>query len=229
MQKIIVTGASKGIGYATTVSLIKKGYKVLAIARSEKLLTKLAQNYKGFITPIHVDISTPSGQEEILKISKEQNGIDGLINNAAVLINKPFKELKLNEWKLHFDINLFSVVSLINSLLPYFNHNAHIVNIGSMAGYQGTVKFKGLSAYGVSKAALANLTESLAIELSEDNIRVNCLALGAVSSEMQKNAFPNLRPTISANMMGEYIGDFTTKHGKLFNGKVIPVAVNNPI
>ena len=63
-----------------------------------------------------------------------------------------------------------------------------------MGGYQGSVKFEGLSAYSGTKAALANLTESLALELSNDQIRVNCLALGTVSTEMQQIAFPNIKP-----------------------------------
>ena len=229
MHKYIVTGASKGIGYATTISLLERGDKVIAVARSEKILSKLVKNYREAIIPIAVDVSTPAGLEEIISISKDQNGIDGLINNAAILINKPFKELTADEWRRHFNVNFFAVVNLIKSLLPYFNKNAHILNIGSMGGYQGSFKFKGLCAYSGSKAALANLTESLALELSDDQIRVNCLALGTVSSEMQQIAFPNIKPNITAKMMGEYVANFITSHGKLFNGKIIPVALNNPI
>ena len=229
MQKYIVTGASKGIGYATTISLLERGDKVIAVARSEKILSKLVNNYSEAVIPIAVDISTEAGLKKIISVSKDQNGIDGLINNAAILINKSFKELTVEEWRHHFEVNLFSVVNLIQSLLPYFNKNAHILNIGSMGGYQGSIKFKGLCAYSGSKAALANLTESLALELSNDQIRVNCLALGTVSTEMQQNAFPNIKPSVSAKMIGEYIANFITSDGKLFNGKIIPVALNNPI
>ena len=168
MQKYIVTGASKGIGYATTISLLERGDKVIAVARSEKILSKLVNNYSEAVIPIAVDISTEAGLKKIISVSKDQNGIDGLINNAAILINKSFKELTVEEWRHHFEVNLFSVVNLIQSLLPYFNKNAHILNIGSMGGYQGSIKFKGLCAYSGSKAALANLTESLALELSDD-------------------------------------------------------------
>jgi short-subunit dehydrogenase len=229
MQKYIVTGASKGIGYATTISLLERGDKVIAVARSEKILSKLTKKHRESVIPVAVDISTAAGLKKIISVSKDQNGIDGLINNAAILINKPFKELTIEEWKHHFEINLFAVVNLIQSLLPYFNKNAHILNVGSMGGYQGSVKFEGLSAYSGTKAALANLTESLALELSNDQIRVNCLALGTVSTEMQQIAFPNIKPSVSAKMMGEYIANFITSNGKLFNGKVIPVALNIPI
>lgn len=229
MQKYIVTGASKGIGYATTISLLERGDTVIAVARSEKILSKLTKQHRESVIPVAVDISTAAGLKKIISVSKDQNGIDGLINNAAILINKPFKELTIEEWKHHFEINLFAVVNLIQSLLPYFNKNAHILNVGSMGGYQGSVKFEGLSAYSGTKAALANLTESLALELSNDQIRVNCLALGTVSTEMQQIAFPNIKPSVSAKMMGEYIANFITSNGKLFNGKVIPVALNIPI
>ncbi len=229
MQKIIVTGASKGIGYATSLSLAEKGNTVFAVARSEELLQQLVDESGGRrIIPITTDISTETGRALLLNAVHGVNGIDGLINNAALLINKPFVDLTLDEWKQQFETNFFSIVCLIKSLLPSFNREAHIVNIGSMAGFQGAQKYAQLSAYGAGKAALANLTEYLAIELFENEIRVNCLALGAVSTDMLNAAFPNYKSEISAEMMGNFIATFTTKNGKLFNGKVIPVAVNNP-
>jgi NAD(P)-dependent dehydrogenase (short-subunit alcohol dehydrogenase family) len=229
MKKIIVTGASKGIGYATSLSLASMGHKVLAIARSEDLLHKLVnESTSENIIALPVDISSNSGRDELIELINEQKSFDALINNAAILINKSFKELTLDEWRHQFEVNFFSIVDLIKSCLPYFKDGAHIVNIGSMAGFQGAQKFKGLSAYGAGKAALASLTEALAVELIDQNIHVNCLALGAVSTDMQQNAFPNLDPIITSEMMGEYIANFTTNEGKLFNGKVIPVALNNP-
>lgn len=229
MKKIIVTGASKGIGYATSLSLAAKGHTVFAVARNEELLQQLEKEGSGKnIIPITADISNEAGIDFLIQKIHSVNGIDGLINNAALLINKPFKELSLEDWKQHFELNVFSIVILIKSLLPSINTRAHIVNIGSMAGYQGAQKYASLSAYGASKAALANLTEYLAIELKDYNISVNCLSLGAVSTDMQKTAFPDFKSEISAEMMGNFIASFTIDNGILFNGKVIPVAVNNP-
>jgi NAD(P)-dependent dehydrogenase (short-subunit alcohol dehydrogenase family) len=97
-----------------------------------------------------------------------------------------------------------------------------------MGGVQGSAKFPGLSAYSSSKAALANLSELLAEELKEKNIRVNCLALGAAQTEMLEEAFPGYRAPLSAEQMAAYIAWFTVNGYLYFNGKVLPVALSTP-
>ena len=104
----------------------------------------------------------------------------------------------------------------------------HIVNIGSMGGYQGSSKYNGLSWYSSSKAAIANLSESLAEEFKELNIDVNCLALGAVNSEMLSVAFPGYKAPVNPDEVGKFIADFALTGNKLFNGRIIPVALSNP-
>jgi NAD(P)-dependent dehydrogenase (short-subunit alcohol dehydrogenase family) len=105
---------------------------------------------------------------------------------------------------------------------------SHIVNIGSMGGFQGSAKFAGLSAYSASKAALHNFTECLAEELKERKISVNCLALGSAQTEMLEKAFPGYESPVMAFEMGKYIADFALTGHKFFNGKVLPVAVTTP-
>jgi NAD(P)-dependent dehydrogenase (short-subunit alcohol dehydrogenase family) len=105
---------------------------------------------------------------------------------------------------------------------------AHIVNIGSMGGFQGSVKFPGLSAYSASKAALHTLTECLALELTDRQIKVNCLALGSAQTEMLEQAFPGYESPVMAFEMGKYIADFALTGHRFFNGKVLPVAITTP-
>ncbi len=105
---------------------------------------------------------------------------------------------------------------------------SHIVNISSMGGFQGSSKYKGLSYYSASKAAIACLTECLAREFKEMGISVNCLALGSVQTEMLNEAFPGYKAPVSAEEMGEFIAEFALKGNKFFNGKILPVAVTNP-
>ncbi len=228
MKNIIITGASKGIGYATALSLASKGHNVLAIARNEDLLDRLVSESGDKISTIAADISAIEGRAIISSEVQKMGSVDILINNAGILIKKSFLELTADDWKTQFDVNLFGIVELIKLTLPLLNSGSQILNIGSMGGFQGSKKFKGLSAYGATKAALANLTETLAVELSDRGIHVNCLSLGAVSTDMQKNAFPGLKPEISSTRMGEFIANFAVNDGFLFNGKVIPVALNNP-
>ncbi|RYE16649.1 MAG: SDR family oxidoreductase, partial [Sphingobacteriaceae bacterium] len=106
--------------------------------------------------------------------------------------------------------------------------NAHILNIGSMGGFQGSAKFLGLSAYSASKAALHTLTECLAQELAPQQIKVNCLALGSAQTEMLERAFPGYQSPVLAFEMGKYIADFALTGHRFFNGKVLPVALSTP-
>jgi NAD(P)-dependent dehydrogenase (short-subunit alcohol dehydrogenase family) len=107
-------------------------------------------------------------------------------------------------------------------------NKAHIVNISSMGGFQGTSKFPGLSAYSSSKAALSGLTECLAEELKDKNIAVNCLAIGAVQTEMLAKAFPGYKAPLSAKQMAEFICNFSLTGHLYFNGKIIPVSSTTP-
>jgi len=228
MKTIILTGASQGIGFSTAMKLADSGHQVIAVARNETKLKNLASSKSaGIIIPVPADVSTPEGRKTVIQASQNFS-IDVLINNAGILVKKPFSELTLEDWKHQFEVNLFSIVELIKMVKPILNSPSHIVNIGSMGGFQGSKKFEGLSAYGASKAALANLTESLAIEYSRDRISVNCLALGAVSTEMLHHAFPAFTSSITPKEMGTFIANFALNNEAILKWKVIPVSANNP-
>jgi len=89
-------------------------------------------------------------------------------------------------------------------------------------------KFNGLSLYSASKGALAVLTESLAEELTEKELSVNCLALGAIQTEMLEKAFPGMKATQTPQQIAQFIADFSVTGQKYFNGKVIPVSISVP-
>lgn len=229
MKTILITGASKGIGYHTSLELANAGHHVVALARSEdKLLDLKNKSTSGAITPVGIDITKPD-QYSILETALSTIGnIDGLINNAGLLINTPFLESSLEEWRAQFEVNVFSAVQLIQFLKPKLSKGSHIVNIGSMGGFQGSDKFPGLSGYSASKGALAILSECLNVELAEFGISVNCLALGAVQTEMLAQAFPGYNAPTNAPSMGRFIADFVLSGHTFFSGKILPVALNNP-
>lgn len=228
----LITGASKGIGYDTAITLAKNpNHKILVISRNNEGLQRLIQeaekqtNNKNIHSKVF-DIVT--GDFNDLQSWVQSFGpLNGIVNNAGILINKPFEKLSKNDWAQTFATNLFGAVNLIQHLLPTLE-NAHIINIGSMGGYQGSSKFPGLSAYSASKAALANLTECLAEEFKGKGIAVNCLALGAVQTAMLEGAFPGYQAPVSSSQMGEWVAWFLEKGQVLFNGKVIPVSVSTP-
>ena len=97
-----------------------------------------------------------------------------------------------------------------------------------MGGVQGSVKYSGMAYYSASKAALATLTECLAEEYKERGIFFNCLAFGAVQTEMLTEAFPGYKAPITATEAAHFVVDFALTGHRYFNGKILPVSVTTP-
>lgn len=228
-KHILITGASRGIGYETTKYLTNQSCSITAIARSEDKLNQLRAYAPEQIFSLPLDITDDNAADRLKEHLKDhQLSIDGFIHNAGLLINKPFLEQTDEDWQRQISVNLMAPIRLTRSLIELFSEDSHIVNIGSMGGFQGSEKFPGLSAYSTVKGALAILTECLALELSNQNIKINCLCLGAVQTEMLETAFPGIEAPINPSEMGRYVGDFTMNAGTFMNGRIIPVALNNP-
>lgn len=223
---IVVSGASQGIGYEVVIQLAQKGHQVLAIARNqEKLLALSKKNPQ--IETLAIDLLDSNLSSRLKEIFKGRS-IDAIINNAGQLINKPFMNTTMNDFQNQFNSNVLTTVNLVQSCQAFLAKGAHIVNISSMGGYQGSSKFAGLSAYSTSKGALSILTECMAEELKEEQVKVNALALGAVQTEMLEAAFPGYAAPVSPSEMASYICEFTINGRQYFNGRVLPVALGNP-
>lgn len=226
MKNIIVTGTSRGIGYELVKQLAKKGHNILAISRNSSPVSDLKLKN---VTSLSVDLSDLSDLEKLTDyISSNWKKVDILINNAGTLVNKPFKDLSLEDFQTSYMVNVFGVALTIKSLLPYLNEGAHVVNISSIGGVQGSIKFPGLAAYSSSKGALITLTELLAEEFKETKISFNVLALGAVQTEMLEEAFPGYQAPITASEMATYIQNFALTGSKFHNGKIIEVSSTTP-
>lgn len=235
MKTILITGASKGIGFETVLELSKDpANRVIAVSRNYDQLSQLKEScarlHSTSIDIVPFDLTREEDLAKLEEALAEVQKIDVLINNAGLLINKPFEALTLADWRAMFEVNVFGVVGLIKFLLPRLRQSpaAHIVNIGSMGGFQGSSKFPGLSGYSAAKAALANLTECLAAELGGDNIKCNCLCLGAVNTEMLATAFPGYEAPLRSEEMAQFIAYFSLNGRRFFNGQVLPVALNDP-
>lgn len=236
-MNIIVTGASRGIGYEL-VKLLSTDSKntVIAISRNGAKLDQLkdeclSQNSSSNVVPIVCDLSDKNAIEGLVsELQKKIRSVNILINNAGALVNKPFETISTADLEYVYNVNVFSVVRLIQGIFPLLDleKRSHIVNISSMGGFQGSAKFAGLSAYSSSKAALACLTECLAEEFKEKNIAFNCLALGATQTEMLNEAFPGYKAPLTADKMAAFIADFSLKAHQYMNGKIIPVSLSTP-
>lgn len=223
-KNIIITGTSSGIGFELVKIFSKKNHRVLALSRNNSKLRDL--NLEG----VHaVDFNLNDYDYfEINQFIKSVKKIDVLINNAGYLVNKPFSQTTLEDFNLVYSTNIISVAMLIKNTIDYMEKGSNVLNISSIGGIQGSVKFSGLSAYSSSKGALNILTEMLAEEYKDQGIHFNSLALGSVQTKMLEKAFPGFVASSSAEDMAKYIYNFSTEGYKLMNGKVISVSSTTP-
>jgi len=226
MKNVIITGTSRGIGYELVKLFSDAGFNVLALSRNAAPISSM--NLSG-CTIFPFDITVSDDIKSASKfVAENWEKVDILINNSGALLNKPFAETSIDEFINVYDVNVFGLAALTKWMLPFMNKESHVVNISSMGGIQGSMKFPGLSVYSSSKGALITLTELLAEEYKEKGPSFNVLALGAVQTEMLEEAFPGYKANISAIQMANYIMHFSINGQQLYNGKLLQVSNSTP-
>lgn len=227
-KTIVIVGASRGIGKELVKILSQDDQNlVVALARNTGSLDEFRETAN---VQIHAfDLNTGAVRTSVEKIFQSISNIDILINNAGKLVNKPFLELTKEDLEESYQVNVIGVMETVQAAIPkMIETGGHIVNISSMGGFQGTVKFAGLAAYSTSKAAVASFTELLAEEYKDTKIKVNCLCLGSAQTEMLEEAFPGFQAPVSANQMAVYIADFSLSAHQWMHGRIIPVSLTTP-
>jgi len=226
MKNIIITGASRGIGFEMIKLFADQGHQVLALSRNEKPI--IALDHKNIHT-FSCDICNASDLSKMNDyVAKNWKKVDVLINNAGKLLNKAFRKISSQEFEEVYKVNVFGVAEITRLVLPFMTQGSHVVTVSSMGGIQGSMKFPGLAAYSSSKAAVITLSELLAEEYKESGIAFNVLALGAVQTEMLEEAFPGYQAPLTAIQMAEYIKEFALTANKFYNGKVLQVSSSTP-
>tara|TARA_B100002052_G_scaffold298678_2_gene332976 strand:+ start:2072 stop:2782 length:711 start_codon:yes stop_codon:yes gene_type:complete len=236
MINILITGCSRGIGFETVKRFSQiADVNIFAISRDVKGLERLKKecnqiNNKSTIHSLSIDLSDLDSINNITSYLKSNlNGtINGVIHNAGYLVKKDFSKLSVKDLNDSFKINCLAPFILTQKLIPFLSKNAHVISISSMGGVQNSQKFPGLSAYSTSKGTLITLTQCLAEEFKTSGLKFNCLALGAVQTEMLNEAFPGYKAPVSASEMAGFIVDFYVQGSKYFNGQVIPVSIGTP-
>jgi 3-oxoacyl-[acyl-carrier protein] reductase len=224
VKHVLITGTGRGLGFALCrVLLSRENSSIYGISRGENPF----EGNSGY-AHIRADLSDPALNFADLAHHFSENPPDVVINNAGMLLNKPFGSYTLHDLQAQFHVNVFAPFLLLQALSPFLKEGSHVVNIGSMGGFQGSAKFPGLSAYSASKGALSVLSECLAEEWKSRGIRVNCLALGSVNTEMLSEAFPGYRAPLDPEEMAGFVADFALEGHKFFSGKVLPVSVSVP-
>lgn len=225
-KNIIITGTSRGIGFELVKRFADMGHNVLALSRNDEPVSNL---HLSNVTSLSVDLCKAEDYKRIKSfIKSEWQRVDILVNNAGILLNKPFAETSLHDFEQVYKTNVFGVAEMTRTIIPFMKKESHVVTISSMGGVQGSVKFSGLAAYSSSKGAVITLTELLAEEYKDTGPSFNVLALGAVQTEMLKEAFPDYKAPTTALEMAQYILDFALTGNQFYNGKVLQVSNSTP-
>tara|TARA_B100001173_G_C15922033_1_gene518976 strand:- start:318 stop:992 length:675 start_codon:yes stop_codon:yes gene_type:complete len=224
-MNVLITGCSRGIGKAMLDILIARPdvEKIYALSSNAEI-NFLSRK----VVKISVDFLSEHWEEN-LKRTVDNNILHVVINNAGYLYKGDIEVTSQEEIYKMYRINYFGPLRIIQILLPNIKEGkAHLVNIGSMGGFSGSAKYPGLSVYSSSKAALANLSECWAEELKVYGVKSNCLALGAVDTEMLQNAFPGYKSEVSSELMASRIIDFAFNYSEVINGKILPFSLSTP-
>ena len=198
-KKILVTGATGGIGKALVQKFVSLEGNVLATGTKTEKLDALKKEFPN-INVLKFDISDHSKIEEFIEnVSSQLVGLDILINNAGINMDNLSLRMKDDEWKKVIDLNLGSTFFLckygIKKMLK--NKYGRIVNITSIVGHTGNL---GQSNYAASKAAIIGMSKSLAIEYAKKNITINCVSPGFIQSKMTDDIVESIKAVLTSRI-----------------------------
>jgi len=201
----IVTGASSGIGRATAELFEERGARVIRFSRSAG-----------------GDVSVES---DVARLFEESGPCDILINNAGTIDVARLHEMSTEAWDRTFAVNVRGVYLTCKYALPAMieRRSGVIVNVSSISGVVGPEKFPGFAAYCASKAALISLTESLAVEVKEYGIRVNCISPGSVDTKMWADVSGGAPASMTPREIAEGIAFLASNRSRPMNGQNLNV------
>jgi NADP-dependent 3-hydroxy acid dehydrogenase YdfG len=208
-RRIAITGASSGIGEATAEKLAAEGAQVALGARRKDRIDAVAERIGDSAHALEVDVTDEDAAIGFIDAAAEaMGGLDGLINNAGVMLLGPVGGADTDEWRRMIEVNLLGLLYCTHAALPKMQENGggHIVNVSSVAGRTANL---GSAVYNMTKWGVTGFSEGLRQEALHSDIRVTCLEPGFVETELQShNENPMVQDAIK--QMREQIGDLMT-------------------
>ena len=204
-KKILITGATGGIGKALVKKFVSLEGNVLATGTKIEKLKALKEEFPN-ITILKFDISEHSKIEEFIEnVSSQLGGLDVLVNNAGINMDNLSLRMKDEEWKKVIDVNLGSTFLFckygIKKMLK--NKYGRVVNITSVVGHTGNL---GQSNYAASKAGIIGMSKSLAIEYAKKNITINCVSPGFIQSNMTDKIVESIKAVLTSRIPMSKLG-----------------------
>tara|TARA_R110001592_G_scaffold325782_1_gene606033 strand:- start:33 stop:725 length:693 start_codon:yes stop_codon:yes gene_type:complete len=228
---VLISGVSRGIGRSLVEHCCNSNEftKVIGVTRNATALDDLEALYDNF-KGIPFDLQNGNFSELNNLLRQEVDSLDFVVNNAGALVNKPFLEWESEDFDKVYGVNIIGASKLLQITIPLMEESkeAHVLNISSMGGVQGSAKFPGLSGYSSSKGALQVLTECLAEEYKDQGISFNCISLGAVQTEMLQEAFPGYQAPVQPDDMARFIKNTLLSAHKIYNGKNLCASKSTP-
>ena len=204
-KKILITGATGGIGKALVKKFISLEGNVLATGTKTEKLNALKEEFPN-INILKFDISDHSKIEEFIENTSSQlAGLDVLVNNAGINMDNLSLRMKDEEWKKVIDVNLGSTFFLCKYAIKKMLKNKYgrIVNITSIVGHTGNL---GQANYAASKAAIIGMSKSLAIEYAKKNITINCVSPGFIQSNMTDKIVESIKAVLTSRIPMSKLG-----------------------
>ena len=198
-KKILITGATGGIGQSLVKKFVDLQGNVLATGTKSEKLDLLKKNFPN-INILKFDISDHSKIEEFIEnVSSQLVGLDVLVNNAGINMDNLSLRMNEDEWKKVIDVNLGSTFFLCKHAIKKMLKTkfGRIVNITSVVGHTGNL---GQSNYAASKAGIIGMSKSLAIEYAKKNITINCVSPGFIKSKMTDNIVESVKAVLTSRI-----------------------------
>jgi short-subunit dehydrogenase len=210
--RILLTGASRGIGAATAVVLANNGAHIAIAARHKEGLEKVSKRVRDAGSdayPIVVDMSKPEEVKAMVVEAEDKlGGIDVLINNAGLGLSAPVKDIKPDDLRYVFEVNVVAPTIATSLVLPAMlkRRRGHIVNVGSVASH---IASPDLGGYAASKHALKALSDALRMELQGSGVSVTLICPGPIATEFTENTrgkYPDHYPKRPVGAPAEDVG-----------------------